>query len=157
MKTRTLVIIITALMTYLLVGMLSSCRTKTVTEYVSFHDTLRISKTDTLVKVRTEHAHDTLRIETEREITVTKEGDTLKVVERRDRWRDRVVHETDTLRETKHDTIYVSMENEHEQVIEKKTSLWEKLSDKIAWFCIILGALYTIYRKYIVPLRQKRK
>lgn len=157
MKTRTLLWILGLLTAFLFINMLTGCRTKTVTEYISAHDTLRIAKTDTLVKVRTEHAHDTLRIETERVITVTKEGDTLKVVEWRDRWRDRVVHETDTLRETKHDTIYVSKDAEHEKVIEKKTSWWEQLSDKIAWSCLILGALYTIYRKYIVPLRQKRK
>ena len=79
MKTRTLVIIISALLIYLLIGMLSGCKTKTLTEYVSVHDTLRIHKIDTFTVYQGKEVHDTTREVIEKVITLKESGDTLLV------------------------------------------------------------------------------
>ena len=46
MKTKTLYWILGAWLTLLLVMALAGCRTKSVTEYVVTHDTLRVTSTD---------------------------------------------------------------------------------------------------------------
>lgn len=148
MKTRTLVIIISALMIYLLIGVLTGCRTKTVTEYVSVHDTLRISKTDTLYKTKTEISHDTLKIEVEKIVTLNENGDTMKLVIYKDRWRDRIVHQTDTIKEAKTDTLYISKSDEHEKETVKKQSWWSIWKWKIAAFSLLCALVFVLLRKY---------
>ena len=141
MKTRTLVIIISALLIYLFIGMLTSCRTKTVTEYISVHDTLRITKTDTCVKVRTEVSHDTLRIEVEKIVTVNEGGDTIKLEIYKDRWRDRWNVKTDTLIKHTTDTIYRVAESDHDKVITRGATWWERWRWCIAAICVLsMGA-----------------
>ena len=141
MKTKTLIWILSAWILSLAVLMLTGCKTKTLVEYVEKHDTLRISKTDTLVKVKTEYSHDTLRIETEKVITVSVNGDTLKVVEWRDRWRDRYVAVHDTLKQVKTDTVYISKDSEHQQVITKKASWWSVWKWKLAAFAALCAVI----------------
>ena len=147
MKEKIPLYIIAAFVLFLLINVLAGCKTKSVTEYVAVHDTTLISKTDTCYKVKTEYSHDTLRVETERVITITKEGDTLKVVEWRDRWRDRVVHSTDTVREKSTDTIYISKDTEHdkETVVKKKSILKPVLVT--AFLALMMALCFIIYRK----------
>ena len=141
MKEKIPLYIVGLIVLFLLVNMLIGCKTKAVTEYVAVHDTLRISKTDTLVKVKTEYSHDTLRIETEKVITVSVNGDTLKVVEWRDRWRDRYVAVHDTLKQVKTDTVYISKDSEHQQVITKKASWWSVWKWKLAAFAALCAVI----------------
>lgn len=108
MKTKTLIWILSAWILSLAVLMLTGCKTKTLVEYIEKHDTLRISKTDTLVKVKTEFSHDTLRIEVEKIVTINEGGDTIRLEVYKDRWRDRWNIKTDTLEKVKTDTVYIS-------------------------------------------------
>ena len=137
MKTKTLLWILGAWLLSLAVMMLTGCRTKTVTEYVSIHDTLRLSKTDTLYKVKTEHSHDTLRIETEKIVTVNQGGDTIKLEIYKDRWRDRWNVKTDTVIKHSTDTIYRVVDSDQQQTIVKQPSWWERWRWRIAVLCII--------------------
>lgn len=146
MKTRTLIWILAIWILSIGIMMLvSGCATKTVVEYIETHDTLRVSKTDTLYKVKTEYSHDTLRIETERVITVSVNGDTLKVVEWRDRWRDRFVAVHDTLKQTKTDTVYISKTDEHQQVIEKKPSWWSVWKWRMVALALLCSLLLILW------------
>ena len=138
MKTRTLIWILAIWMASIAIMMMvSGC--KVSREFVSIHDTLRVVKTDTCYKVKTEYSHDTLRIETEKIITVSVTGDTLKVVEWRDRWRDRYVAVHDTLHQSKTDTVYISKDSDHEKVTVKQDwwTVWK-------WRIIALLALCAV-------------
>lgn len=135
-------------MIYLLIGMLSSCRTKTVTEYVSVHDTLRVTKTDTCYKVRTEFSHDTLRIEVEKIITLNQGGDTIRLEVYKDRWRDRVVNKTDTLIEHKTDTIYRVVESEHEKTTVKELSWWERWEYRLLAIVLLCMLAYILWGSF---------
>lgn len=64
------------------IGALCSCTTKqkTVTEYVTVHDTIRTHKTDTLHDVKVVTLNDTVRIVEWHELTLNNDGDTIKEV-----------------------------------------------------------------------------
>lgn len=147
MKTRTLVIIISALLTYLLVGMLSSCRTKSITEYVAVHDTTYSVARDTVTKIKTDYSHDTLRIETERVIKVNEKGDTVFVALYKDRWRDQIVTKTDTMLNVRIDTIYVSKDVSHDKqtVVKKKSLLKPALI--VAFLTLMTAMCIIIYHR----------
>ena len=125
---------------FLLLNMLVGCKTKSVTEYISVHDTLHVTRTDTLYKVKVEHSADTLRIETEKVVTVNMAGDTVKVVEVRDRWRDRWSVRTDTVYQAKTDTIYRVQAQKEKQTVVKGATWWEKakFAAIIALCCVVL-------------------
>ena len=125
-------------LTFLLIMALAGCRTKTVAEHVVTHDTLSVSKTDTIYKVRTEQSHDTLRIETERTVTLSPHGDTIRVAIYRDRWRDRVQTKTDTIRTVKTDTIYKVAERDHDKQTAKQPSWWQRWGVFLAVMAVCL-------------------
>lgn len=145
MKEKIPLYIIGGLVLFLLLNMLVGCKTKTVTEYVAVHDTTLVSKTDTLVKVKTEFSHDTLRVETEKIITITEKGETLKVVEWRDRWRDRYVTLTDTMVKSKTDTVYISKDKDHDVVKVKQHSLLKPVL--VVALIAFVASIFLIYKK----------
>lgn len=148
MKERIPLYIIGAFVFILLISLLTGCRTKTLVEYISVHDTLRISEKDTVLKIKTEFTHDTLRIETEKVVTVNEKGDTVFVALYKDRWRDRVVHQTDTVKEKSTDTIYISRENEHQQVVTKKPSWWSLWKWRIIALLALCAVIILLWRNY---------
>lgn len=89
-------IIIGLWLTLLALSAITGCKTKTTIVDV-VHDTLVVTHSDTLYKVRTDTRTDTMRIETERTIVLTEKGDTMRMIVYRDRWRDKVVTKTDTI------------------------------------------------------------
>lgn len=145
MRERIPLYIIGAFVLFLLAMALAGCRTKTVTEYVAVHDTTLVSKTDTMVKVKTEFSHDTLRVETEKIITITEKGETLKVVEWRDRWRDRYVTLTDTMVKSKTDTVYISKDKDHDVVKVKQHSLLKPVL--VVALIAFVASIFLIYHK----------
>lgn len=70
------------LIVFIAVCMLCSCSTKqkTITEYVTVHDTIRTHKTDTLRDVKVVTLNDTVRIVEWHELTINNDGDTIKEV-----------------------------------------------------------------------------
>lgn len=146
MKTRTLIWILAIWILSIGIMMLvSGCKTKAVTEYVAVHDTLRISKTDTLYKVKTEISHDTLRIEVEKIVTVNEGGDTIKLEIYKDRWRDRWNVKTDTLFKHTTDTIYRVVDSEHEKTTVKQPSWWERWKWKLAALAALCAVLLLLW------------
>ena len=127
MKTKTLYWILGAWLAFLALSMLAGCKTNSVVEVVQTHDTLRIYHTDTLYKVRTDLRTDTLQIETERVLTLSDKGDTIRVAIYRDRWRDRIVHQTDTVREAKTDTVYRAVAASEDKEVVRQAAWWEKV------------------------------
>lgn len=125
--------------------LVSGCATKTVVEYIETHDTLRVSKTDTLYKVKTEYSHDTLRIEVEKIVTLNQGGDTIKMEIYKDRWRDRYVAVHDTLRQIKTDTVYISKTDEHQQVITKQPSWWSVWKWRMVALALLCSLLLILW------------
>ena len=146
MKTKTLIWILGAWLLSLMVMMLTGCKTKTVVEYIAVHDTAYTVSRDTVTKIVAEHSTDTIRIETERVVTVTREGDTLKVVEWRDRWRDRYVSVHDTLKQSKTDTVYISKDGIHEKETTKQKSLLKPVM-VVALMMLMVLLCYVIWKR----------
>lgn len=147
MKTKTLIWILCIWLLSLAIMMLvSGCKTKTVTEYVAVHDTLLSVSHDTLVKVKTEYSHDTLRIEVEKIVTINEGGDTIRVAVFRDRWRDRIVNKTDTVLKHTTDTIYRVVESEREKTTVKGETWWERWRWKLAALAALCAVLYALWR-----------
>ena len=117
--------------------MLTGCRTKTVTETFAVHDTLCLRHADTVRMVSHERSADTLRIETERVVTLSPHGDTIRVAVYRDRWRDRVLTKTDTVRELTTDTIYKVSEQWREKTTVKEQSWWQRWAGAAAVVAVI--------------------
>lgn len=93
MSNRTFYIILALWFAFLLIMFMTGCRTKTVT----VHDTVSVVQHDTLTKYAVKERTDTLKLIETNTITVNQEGDTVRVVVYRDRWRDRVQHDTITV------------------------------------------------------------
>ena len=175
MKTRTLVIIISALLIYLLVGALTSCKTKTVTEYVAVHDTLRTHSVDTVTKTATifRASRDStdryqFRDRTEkvlktrdRTVTLNERGDTTRVDTRTATLH--FLHESDSTGVYKErvdsltllvdtyksrcDSLQSVIDRQHEKetVIKKKSILKPVLVT--AFLALMMALCFIIYRK----------
>lgn len=146
MKEKIPLYIIAVFVLFLIATLLAGCRS--VTEYVVEHDTLRVISRDTVTKSVTMIAHDTLRLETEKVVTLSASGDTVKVVEVRDRWRNRVVHQTDTVKENSTDTIYISRENELQRVVTKKPSWWSQWKWRIIALLALCAVFLMLWKNY---------
>ena len=148
MKTKTLIWILGVWLLSLAVLMLTGCKTKTVTEYISVHDTLRIHQTDTCYKVKTEYSHDTLRIEVEKIVTVNQGGDTIKLEIYKDRWRDRWNVKTDTVLKHTTDTIYRVVDSDHDKTTIKGPSWWDRHKWKLAAFALIMAIAVMAWSRF---------
>ncbi len=176
MKTRTLVIIISALMIYLLIGVLTGCRTKTVTEYVSVHDTLRTHSVDTVTKTTTifrassdstdryqfrDRTEKVLKIR-DRTVTLNDRGDTTRVDTRTATLH--FLHESDSsgiykarvdsltllvdTYKSRCDSLQSVIDRQHEKVIVRKVSWWSVWKWKIAAFSLLCALVFVLLRKY---------
>lgn len=92
-----------------------SCRTKSVTEFVAVHDTLRTVRTDTVRDVRVVTKTDTLRQLESHFLTVNELGDTIREVH--------VYHEREK-------TIVVDSTNRYQSKIDSLQSIIDRLSTK---------------------------
>ena len=133
------------LIVFIAVCMLCSCSTKqkTITEYVTVHDTIRTHKTDTLREVSYQVRVDTVRQVESHYITLNNVGDTIKeihhyhdsekviVVDSTDRYKSVV----DSLR-----SALTSEQNKYKEIVKTKHVIrwWE-------WLLIIGIVLSLIY------------
>lgn len=92
-----------------------SCRTKSVTEFVAVHDTLRTVRTDTVRDVRVVTKTDTVRQLESHFLTVNELGDTIREVH--------VYHEREK-------TIVVDSTNRYQSKIDSLQSIVDRLSTK---------------------------
>ena len=146
MQTRTLYWILGAWIAICGLIALTGCRTKSVVEVRETHDTLRVLGRDTVTRIVTHWQTDTLRMETERTVTLSEKGDTVRVAVYRDRWRDRIVTRTDTLEKTHTDTIYRVAVAEKDKATVVKPTWWESWG---VWIAIISAiALFWVASQY---------
>lgn len=175
MKTRTLVIIISALLIYLLIGALSGCKTKTVTEYVAVHDTLCTHSIDTVTKIVTKMVTQTdsaaryhflglteKLLETrDRTITLNDRGDTTRV----DTYTATMhyLHEKDStgyyhtrcdslslivdLYKSRCDSLQSVIDRQHEKVVVKKESWWHRWKLQLITIASIVIVLLVLLGK----------
>lgn len=129
--------------------LLMGCRTKSVTEYVEVHDTMRIHHTDTLTLYKTKAVHDTLRQEVERVVTLRESGETLRVTLYRDRWR--TVTRTDTIDRyrAKFDSLQAIVDKTHDKTIVKQPRLGWKLCGAVLLAGIILAIIIRLKKTKI--------
>lgn len=123
---------------------LMSCRAKSVVEFIEVHDTLRISKTDTLTVYKGREVHDTVREKEVTTVTVSKEGDTLYVDRWRDRWQTIEVHDTIDRYKAKYDSLLAVSNQTHEKEVVKQASWWQRLGWQILGAVLLAGIILAI-------------
>ncbi len=167
MKTNTLYWILGLWLTFLAVMALTGCRTKSVTEYVAVHDTLRVLSHDTVTKTVTKtvvntdsteryHFHDITKMmvtNRERTVTLNEHGDTTRVNTDTHTWmlqsrRDSVgyYHEKcDSLSElvgiykAKYDSLLSVKTDTHTREVIKQPSWWQRWGTFLAVTAVCLG------------------
>lgn len=147
MKTKTLYWILGAWLTFLLVMALTGCKTKSVIEVVQVHDTLRVSKTDTLTLYQGREVHDTLTQTVERVVTLRESGDTLRVTVYKDRYRNIYVHDTIDRYKAKYDSLLSVKTDTHTREVIKQPSWWQRWGVFIAVMAVCLVITLSIKNK----------
>ena len=142
-----------AFLIVLTIGCLSmcSCKTsKTITEYVTVHDTLVSYKTDTVKDVRFVTKTDTVRQVENHTYTINNVGDTIKEIHHyHDTEKIIVVDSTERYKATV-DSLRKALDilANKEAVMTKPSQMWWKLPLILAvWAALILGGLW-VYHKF---------
>ena len=128
---RLMLVLIVAALAILLA--MCSCSTKTLTEYVTIHDTLEVHHSDTLKEVRIVHHTDTVLQKEIHTYTINNVGDTIKEIHHyTDVQRTIVVDSTDRYKAVV-DSLKQALikEQNKEKTIIKKPSLWKQFM----WLC----------------------
>ena len=124
---------------------LCSCTTKkVVTEYVAIHDTLHISHTDTVSVERWSIKHDTIRIESERVVTLLQAdksapAETIRVETNNWHYQHEVVKDSASKVVARVDSILKALDRQRETSITKTKppiSAWQE-----AIFLLIVGGV----------------
>lgn len=106
--------------------MLMGCRTKSVTEYVAVHDTLRTVRTDTVRDVRVVTKTDTLRQTESHTYTLDNRGDTVREIHFiHDVERTTVVDSTNRYR-AKVDSLQAIVDKLAAKEIVRQPTFWER-------------------------------
>jgi hypothetical protein len=133
------------LIVFIAVCMLCSCSTKqkTITEYVTVHDTIRTHKTDTLREVSYQVRVDTVRQVESHYITLNNVGDTIKEIHHyHDSEKVIVVDSTDSYKAVVDSlrSALTSEQNKYKEIVKTKHVIrwWE-------WLLIIGIVLSLIY------------
>lgn len=137
-ETKMLIIAEAMLLALLALMIMSSCATKKkVTENTIVHDTLIVQHTDTIVNERVIRHTDTLKLVTERVITLKDEGegrvDTIRIVENNDHYRYIYVGDSTRNLRSVTDSIIKILDSRHNKAT-TKTSAYP-------WKWLIVGLL----------------
>lgn len=146
MTNRTMWILATIWMTFLAILMLSGCKTKTVTEFIAVHDTLRIHKIDTLTVYQGKEVHDTTREVIEKIITIKESGDTLCINVYKDRYRNVYVHDTIDRYKAKYDSLLAIKHEQHDTVVIKKESWWRLWKWKLIAAASLFAVIFVLWK-----------
>lgn len=125
----TIVVWLLILLAWVMMG--GCCGTKKVIET---HDTLVVNHTDTLQQYIIRYKTDTLRMETERVVTLRETGETIRVNVYRDRWRVDLRHDTIYKYVSKADTTKVTSTD---KVVKKKSNT-NTFFMAIVIFCLLV-------------------
>ena len=120
-ENRILAVAIGVLVTLIVLCCLCSCGTrKTVTETLYVHDTLRIAQSDTIIAERWNYKRDTVRVESERIVTLlqgdkTQPPETIRIVTNNNHF-ERVETSDSTVRlASRIDSLLRMMDRDHER------------------------------------------
>lgn len=127
--------------------LLMGCRTKSVTEYVAVHDTLRVYSTDTLHDVRVVTKTDTLRQLESHFLTVNERGDTIREVHVYHEREKTVVVDSTNRYQSKIDSLQAVIDKSREQTTIKETPWWERWGRKIGFTVVVVLLLMLILRQ----------
>ena len=114
----------TALVLGIVIAVLALCSCgsrKTITEYVAVHDTLIVNHTDTISVERLSWRHDTIRVETERVVTLLQPSDkslpadTIRVETNNWHWQKEVMRDSTSKVVAKVDSILRSLDVRHDK------------------------------------------
>lgn len=106
--------------------LLMGCKTKSVTEYVAVHDTLRTIQTDTVRDVRVVTKTDTLRQTESHFLTVNERGDTIREVHVYHEREKTVVVDSTNRYKSKVDSLQSIVDKLATKEVVKEPSLWER-------------------------------
>ena len=138
----------------MVLAVLCSCGTKkTVTETVYIHDTLRIAHSDTVTVERWNWRHDTVRVESERIVTLLQPdkslpAETIRVETNNIHWQKEVVRDSASKVVARVDSILRALDRQREKTTVKKKP-WIQPMDAFLLFLIVcgVGCLCLLYRK----------
>ena len=136
-ETGLAVIVGVVLVAIIMVGVLCGCnvKEKVITEYVAVHDTIQMSKTDTVRDIKVVTHTDTVRQVEWHTVTLAQSGDTVREVHHYyDTQRTIIVDSTDRYR-AKVDSLRAALEREKEKAKEVKKK------SPIAWYTWMAIAL----------------
>ena len=106
--------------------MLMGCRTKSVTEYVAVHDTLRTVRTDTVRDVRVVTKTDTLRQTESHFLTVNDRGDTIREIHYYKEVEKETVVDSTKRYQSKVDSLQSIVDKLATKEVVKESSFWER-------------------------------
>lgn len=143
-------VILVAIMA-MLFGLCSCTTKKVVTEYITVHDTLHTYHTDTVSVERWNWRHDTLRIETERVVTLLQSdkslpAETIRVETNNWHWQHEVVKDSASKVVARVDSILNALDRQRETSVTKTKppiSAWQ-----YAIFLLIVGGVVVGVWKY---------
>lgn len=138
-----LAVLMWAAVTVLAVICCSCSGRKVVTDTVYVHDTLRVSHTDTVSIERWNWRHDTLRIETEKVVTLLQPGksapaETIRVETNNWHYQHEIVRDSASKVVTRVDSILRALDKQREKTTVKRTPLINPM-DAFLIFLIICG------------------
>lgn len=127
---------------------LSSCSTKkTITEYVTVHDTLTVHKSDTIRDVVYKTHTDTVTNTEVHTYTLNNVGDTIKEVHHFHYTEKTVVLDSTYRYKAKIDSLQAIIDSRQEQVVEVKKSPLPSIRDMIVAALIIIVVTVALLRR----------
>ena len=156
MKNENIPLVAVALiLLFLAVLCLTGCatKTKTITEFVYSHDTLKISKTDTLTKYVWHERSDSFKEKENNTIVLNENGDTLQKIKYLYKWEKEVIHDTTDTYKSVADSLQSVIDNQKERVVTvvKERGLLEKWLDRLLYMSLAIAiALIVLKGKWIV-------
>ena len=139
---------IIAVVIILLFLFLSSCSTKkTITEYVTVHDTLTVHKSDTIRDVVYKTHTDTVTNTEVHTYTLNNVGDTIKEVHHFHYTEKTVVLDSTYRYKAKIDSLQAIIDSRQEQVVEVKKSPLPSIRDMIVAALIIIVVTVALLRR----------
>ena len=157
MKSKAVHLIIGLWLLFLLLTTLAGCKTYKVSEVVQMHDTLIVSKTDTAYISKEVILRDSFEVNTEKTVTISESGDTIRVAIYRDRWRDRNIYIHDTIYKAKTDTLHSYAASEATIEKEKQLSTWEKIKMAAGGASLVLCLFLVGVIILVITLYKKKK
>lgn len=148
-ENRLIAIAIGVLMALIGLCLMTSCGTKkkVITETLYVHDTLRIAHTDTFMVERWNYKHDTIKVESERIVTLlqsdkTLPAETIRIVNNQRYFEKEIVRDSSASLVSRIDSILKAMDRQHEKekLTVKKEPPWNVLIFVVAVLaaCIVV-------------------